>query len=101
MEPPDFTNPESSATFFTQSAVHNSLAILEEMVALLEQDEADQLKREVEKRRTRLGAAGPEQLRKEVGREIWSTSKVRMLRVTWSTMNLPSRTSFPPFTTRS
>uniref|UniRef100_D8QCZ7 Superkiller protein 3 n=1 Tax=Schizophyllum commune (strain H4-8 / FGSC 9210) TaxID=578458 RepID=D8QCZ7_SCHCM len=79
LEPPDFTNPESSATFFTQSAVHNSLPILEEMVALLEQDEAEQLKREVEKRRTRLGAAGPEQLRREVGREIWGTSKLPTL----------------------
>ncbi|KAL1743133.1 hypothetical protein HDZ31DRAFT_83630 [Schizophyllum fasciatum] len=79
LPPPDATNPESSTTFYTQSAVHNSLPILEEMAALLEQDEADYLRREVEKRRTRLGAAGPEELKKEVGREIWSTSKLPTL----------------------
>ena len=38
--------------------------------------EEDTLKREVEKRRTRLGASSPEQLRKEVLLEISKTSQV-------------------------
>lgn len=73
---PDYTNPEGNTIFYAQSAVHNSLPVLEEMVALLEKDEAEYLTREIDKRRTRLGAAGPEQLRKEVGREVWGSSKL-------------------------
>lgn len=45
-------------------------------MALHEADEADTIKREVEKRRTRLGASGPEQLKREVGREVWESSPV-------------------------
>jgi superkiller protein 3 len=56
--------------------MHNSLPTLEEIVALTEKDEEENLKREIDKRKTRLGAAGPEELKKEVGREVWGTSKV-------------------------
>lgn len=74
---PDATNPNLTTTFEAQNAVHNSLPILEEIVRLLESHEEETLKKEVEKRRTRLGAAGPEQLKKEIGIDIWSGSQVR------------------------
>jgi superkiller protein 3 len=58
-------------------AIHDSLPVLEEIVNLTEKDEEEVVKREVEKRRMRLGASGPEKLKKEVGREVWGGSKVR------------------------
>lgn len=54
--------------------------MLEEIVSLIEKEEDEGLKKEVDKRRMRLGAAGPEQLKKDVGREIWGKSQVRFLR---------------------
>jgi superkiller protein 3 len=59
-----------------QEAVHNSLPILEEIIALTEQDEDETVKKEISKRRTRMNAPGLEELKKEVGREIWGASKV-------------------------
>jgi len=59
-----------------QEAVHNSLPILEEIIALTEQDEDETVKKEISKRRTRVSAPGLEELKKEVGREIWGASKV-------------------------
>ena len=56
--------------------MYNSLPVIEEIVSIYENDERVTIKSEIERRRTRLGAAGPEQIRKEVGREVWSTSKV-------------------------
>lgn len=47
------------------------------MIKLTETYEEETLKKEVDKRRMRLGAAGPEQLKQEVGREIWGASRVR------------------------
>lgn len=58
-------------------AIQNSLPIIEEIVSIIEKEEQLAVKNEVEKRRTRLGAAGPEQIRKDVGREVWGSSKVR------------------------
>lgn len=72
----------ASTTYSVQAAIHNSLPIVEEIIDILEKDEDEILKKEVDKRRTRLGAAGPEQIKKEVGREIWSTSRVRTSRFT-------------------
>lgn len=43
---------------------------------LTETDENEVLEKEVNKRRQRLGSAGPEELRKQVGLEIWGSSKV-------------------------
>lgn len=74
---PDATNPTSTTTFEAQSAIHHSLSILEEIIKLLEVHEEEILNKEVEKRRTRLGAASPEQLRKEIGVGIWSGSQVK------------------------
>ncbi|EMD32118.1 hypothetical protein CERSUDRAFT_119089 [Gelatoporia subvermispora B] len=76
LPPPDPTNPTSTTTFVAQSAVHDSLPILEEMVSIYEQDEESFIQKEVAKRRTRLGAGTPEQIRKEVGREAMGTSKL-------------------------
>ncbi|KAG5646300.1 hypothetical protein DXG03_003897 [Asterophora parasitica] len=62
-----------------QIAIYQSLPLLQEIVALVETQEDETMKKEVEKRRTRLGAAGPEVIRKEVGREIWGASKLPRL----------------------
>ncbi|KAJ7115490.1 hypothetical protein C8R43DRAFT_902679, partial [Mycena crocata] len=72
---PDHTNPSATPAYATQSAVHNTLSILEEIVGIIEHDEDDAYTKEVARRRTRLGAASPEQLRKEVGVEIWGPSQ--------------------------
>lgn len=76
LPPPDATNPTATTTFFAQTVIQDSLPILEEIVSIHEKDEETNYDREVEKRRMRLGAAGPEEVKKEVGREIWSVSKV-------------------------
>lgn len=72
---PDPTHP-TSATVTPQAAVHNTLPILEEVISLTEAEEEGVFKREIEKRRTRLGASSPEQLRKEVFKEISTESKL-------------------------
>ena len=77
LPPPDPTNPTGTTTFLAQSAIHNSLPILEEIVGIVERNEQSAFEKEVQKRRTRLGAAGPEQIKRDVGREIWGASKVR------------------------
>jgi hypothetical protein len=79
LPPPDPTHPLSTTTHLTQAAIYDSLPVLEEIVALLEEDETESMKKEVDKRRTRLGAPGQEQLKKEVGSEIWGTSRVRAI----------------------
>ncbi|CCM00695.1 uncharacterized protein FIBRA_02734 [Fibroporia radiculosa] len=73
---PDPTNPTSTAIRAIQVAIHNTLPVLEEIVSIYEKQESETIDSEVAKRRTRLGAAGPEQLRKEVGREILGASKL-------------------------
>ncbi|KAK0207900.1 superkiller protein 3 [Desarmillaria ectypa] len=79
LPPPDPTNPTSTTTFEAQEAVHNGLPILEETVRILEKDETEKITREFEKRRTRLGAGSPEQIKKDVGIEIWSVSRLPSL----------------------
>ncbi|EIN11575.1 superkiller protein 3 SKI3 [Punctularia strigosozonata HHB-11173 SS5] len=79
LPPPDPTNPTGTTTFFAQSAIHNSLPILEEIVELSERAEENSIEKEIEKRRTRLGASSAQQLRLEVGREYWSISKLPRL----------------------
>lgn len=68
-----------TATFPTQSAIHNSLPIVEEIVDIFERNEQSAFDKEVQKRRMRLGAAGPEQIKRDVGREIWGSSRVSSL----------------------
>lgn len=60
-----------------QSAIHNSLPLIEEIVTLLEKEEELEITKEVERRRMRLGSGRPEDIRNEVGRDIWGASKVR------------------------
>ncbi|CAA7259262.1 unnamed protein product [Cyclocybe aegerita] len=76
---PDPTNPTGTTTFEAQDSVHNGFRVLEEIVSLTERLEEDTFKREVERRRTRLGASSPEQIRKEVFREISSKSQLPSL----------------------
>jgi superkiller protein 3 len=78
LPPPNPTNPTSTTTFATQEAVHNSLPILEEIIALVEKDEDETVRKEIDKRRTRMNGPGLEELKKEVGREIWGASKVKL-----------------------
>lgn len=73
---PDATNPTATTTFVTQSAIHNSLPTLEEIIAIFESHEKATFEREVSNRRQRLGAGNPEQVQNEVGREIWGQSRV-------------------------
>ncbi|KDQ57736.1 hypothetical protein JAAARDRAFT_35420 [Jaapia argillacea MUCL 33604] len=73
---PDPTNPTATTTFAAQVALHNTLSILEEIVTLHEKEEEETINREVDKRRMRLGAAGPEQIRAEVAREVLAVSRL-------------------------
>jgi superkiller protein 3 len=75
---PDPTNPTSSSTFFTQSAIHNSLPILEEIVSLLEKEEEEAFSQGVEKQRTRLNAPPLDIIKQDVGCGIWTKSRVRL-----------------------
>ena len=78
LPPPDPTNPAGVTLFFMQSAIHNSLPIVEEIVDLLERDEAETIKNDIDNRRTRLGETrSPDQLRKAVEFEVLSASQVR------------------------
>lgn len=77
LPPPDATNPTSTSIYPTQSAIHNSLAVYEELVSLTEREEETFIKSEFDKRRTRLGGPKPEQLRKDIGLEVWRPSKVK------------------------
>ncbi len=76
---PEPTAPTSTTTFAVQQAVYNSLPILEQLADLNEVEEMDFLKREVEKRRTRLGAPPLERLKLDVGLEVWEVSPVLLL----------------------
>ncbi|KAG1761965.1 superkiller protein 3 [Suillus occidentalis] len=79
LPPPDPTNPTSTSIFPTQSAIHNSLAVYEELISLTEREEEIFIKSEFDKRRTRLGGPKPEQLRKDIGIEVWHSSKLPAL----------------------
>ncbi|KAL0571344.1 Superkiller protein 3 [Marasmius crinis-equi] len=76
---PDHTAPEATTTFQVQVAVHNTLIVLEEIIELVERQEEDYAKKEFEKRRTRLNAGTPEEIRQAIGREVWGTSKLPAL----------------------
>ncbi|KAG6862290.1 hypothetical protein C0995_015987 [Termitomyces sp. Mi166 len=76
---PDPTNPTSTTTFVAQTAIHHSLPHVEELVKLVETEEEETVKREVEKRRTRLGAPSLEVLKDEVVREVLGRSRLPSL----------------------
>lgn len=79
LPPPDHTNINSTTTFVTQEAIHDSLPVIEEIMALTEQEEETFMKVEFDKRRTRLGAPPPDILRNEIGLEVWRTSKLPLV----------------------
>ncbi|KAF9529299.1 superkiller protein 3 [Crepidotus variabilis] len=79
LPPPDATNPTSSSTFEAEDSIHNGFRVLQEIVELVEAQEDEIFKKEAERRRTRLGAAGPEQIKREVFLEIASVSKLPTL----------------------
>jgi len=81
LPPPDATNPEATITFAAQSAIQNSLPIIQEIVQILEKYEETTFAQEVDKRRKRLGAPSPDVIRQEVCYEVWSESRVRILLV--------------------
>lgn len=53
----------------------------DELVFLYEAEENGTIEKEVQKRRTRLGAAGPEQVKREVAREFLGPSQVRNMQI--------------------
>lgn len=73
---PDSTSPTSTTTFEAQVAIHHGSEVLDEVVSLTEALEEDTYEREVGKRRMRLGVSSPDQLRKEVFRDISNGSQV-------------------------
>lgn len=73
---PDPSSPTPTTTFDAQIAIHDGLDILNEIIFLTETLEEDAYKREVEKRRMRLGASGPDQLKKEVFTDISNSSQL-------------------------
>ncbi|KAJ4468236.1 TPR-like protein [Lentinula aciculospora] len=79
LPPPDSTNPTSTTTFLVQTAIYNSLIVIEELISILEGDEANYTQKEFEKRRTRLNAGSADQIRKEIGREVWGKSRLPSL----------------------
>ena len=78
LPPPDATNPDATTTFEAQSAIQDSLPIIQEIVRILEKYEVATFGQEVDKRRKRLGAPSPDVIRQEVGYELWSASRVRL-----------------------
>ncbi|KLO19533.1 TPR-like protein [Schizopora paradoxa] len=76
LPPPDPSAPTSTTIFDIQSAVHNTLPVVEEIVGLTEKIEKDTFNKEFDKRRTRLNAGTPAQIKKILGLEIWSKSKL-------------------------
>ena len=77
LPPPDATNPDATTTFAAQSALQNSLPIIQEIVQILENHEDATFTQEVDNRRKRLGAPSPDVIRQEVSYEVYSQSRVR------------------------
>ena len=78
LPPPDATNPDATTTFAAQSAIQDSLPVVQEIVQILEKYEDTTFAKEVDQRRKRLGAPSPDVIRREVGYEVLSASRVRV-----------------------
>jgi superkiller protein 3 len=65
-----------TTTYTSQNAIHRSLSVIEEIVTILEKEEESQISKEIDRRRFRLGAGRPEDIRSEVGLGVWKESKV-------------------------
>jgi len=77
LPPPSPTAPTATTIAYIQSAVYDDLPILEEIIDIIEKQEKNFINKEIERRRTRLGAGTKEYVGKQVGREIWAVSRVR------------------------
>ena len=77
LPPPDPTNPTSTNTFVAQTAIHDSLPILEELVSIYEREEATWEQSEIAKRRQRLNAPPPQEVQRVVTMELMARSKVK------------------------
>ncbi|KZO90759.1 TPR-like protein [Calocera viscosa TUFC12733] len=73
---PEPTAPTASGVHEVQLAMADGLQVLQEVVDLSEREEEEQIKKEVEKRRTRLGAGTAEEIRRAVRREVGATSQL-------------------------
>jgi hypothetical protein len=102
LPPLDPTNPSvTSAVIVVQEAMVDSLRVLEEIVLLTETEEAARFEMEFKKRRMRLDASGPEQIKKAVGREIWATSQVSIHVPSYPVLSGLTNRSFQIYTTKS
>lgn len=101
LPPTDATNPAATTTFVAQSAVHNSLPTIEEIISIFETHERATFEREVANRRTRLGAPNPEQIRREVIREISAKSRVSSIYDLIGLFSISVNTSYQSYTKKS
>ncbi|KAG8761021.1 Superkiller protein 3 [Serendipita sp. 396] len=76
---PDASSPTASTVFDIQSAIYNSLPIVQEIIQLTEQFEQNLITQQIQARRTRIDAPPLEQLKVIVKREVWSASKLESL----------------------
>ncbi|KAF8342132.1 TPR-like protein [Cantharellus anzutake] len=79
LPPPDYTQPTSTTTFPIQDAIYNSLPLLEEIMTLSEQEEKLVVDKEVQKRRQRIDAGTPQEIRNAVVLEIAKSSNLLSL----------------------
>lgn len=77
LPPLDATNPTATTYFGIQSAIQNTLPILEELTDIAESQDAETIRKEFEKRRTRLGAPPADILKREITVEVLAKSQVR------------------------
>ncbi|KAF8629945.1 hypothetical protein AX15_003181 [Amanita polypyramis BW_CC] len=76
---PDNSSPLATTVVTIQSAIYESLPTFQEIASLMEANEEDLVRKEIQKRRTRLGAPSLEQLQKQVGEEIWGSSRLPVI----------------------
>jgi superkiller protein 3 len=76
LPPPDPTNPTSSTISGIQEPIHDSLPLLQQIVTLVEKDEDETIKKEIDKRRKRLNAPSPEDAKREVEMLFLGPSRV-------------------------
>jgi superkiller protein 3 len=72
----DATNPTLTTFSEVQSAIHNSLPVLQNIVSIIERSDEEAIRREFDRRRTRLGAPPAIILKKEVTAELLGASEV-------------------------
>ncbi|KAG8795273.1 Superkiller protein 3, partial [Serendipita sp. 399] len=76
---PDPSSPTASTVLDIQSAIYNSLPIVQEIIQLTEQFEQNLITQQIQTRKTRIDAPPLEQLKEIVKREVRSASKLENL----------------------